>query len=469
MAQKFDIAVMGAGPGGYVAALEAARLGARVALIEKDRPGGTCLNRGCIPSKAYLAAAELLHDIRHRTADMGIGAAEPTFDWSAALKRKNGIVRKQTQGLEFLFKKREIATFEGTAVLEGPGRIAVQRDGEADEIEAEKVIVATGSRPTRIPGWPESEAVVTSDEALDWTELPKRLLVVGGGVIGCEFACMMAEFGVEVTVVEMMPRLVPPMDSALAVALLKVFKSRGIVCHLATKVEELVEQGGAVTATLSGGKSVEVDRVLVSIGRRANVEGIGLEEAGIRVERGLVVVNDLMETTLANHYAIGDVNGRVPLAHSASAMGKLAAENALEGAGRSFDAPSPWCVYTFPEIGGVGISEDQASERGIPVTVGSFPFAASGKAQAFGDATGFVKTIRHRETDRILGVHAIGHGATEFIAAAGVLVHSEATAADVAEMIFAHPTMSEAVGESVEASLFACLHLPPTKVASLSV
>lgn len=469
MSQHFDLAVIGAGPGGYVAALEGARMGARVALVEKGEPGGTCLNRGCIPSKAFLAAAEMLHDMRHRAPDMGVTCGEPAFDWAKVLKRKNGIVQKQRRGLEFLFNKRGVVVFEGRGALEGPGRVAVEAGGRTERFTADRVVIATGSRPTRIPGWPESDRVATSDEALDWTELPRRLLVVGGGVIGCEFACMMAEFGVEVSIVEMMPRLVPPMDSALGAELLKVFQRRGISCHLSTRVEELDEKKNCVSARLDNGKTVEVDRVLVSIGRRANVEDIGLEAADIQVERGLVTVDDRMQTSAKHHYAIGDVNGRVPLAHSASAMGKIAVENALGHGPRELTAPSPWCVYTFPEIGGVGLSQDQAREREIPVTVGSFPFAASGKALAWGDTTGFAKVVRHRETDEILGMHAIGHGATEFIAAAGVLIHTRAQADDVAQMIFAHPTMSEALGEAVEASLFACLHLPPGTVARIAV
>ncbi|NQU45129.1 dihydrolipoyl dehydrogenase [bacterium] len=469
MADNFDIAVIGSGPGGYVAALKAAQMGARTALIEKDLVGGTCLNRGCIPSKAFLAAAELLHDIRHRAPKLGIGLKEgPTLDWSVTLARKNEILDEQRKGLTFLFKKREIELIEGEGSLEGPGRIVVQNGKAPRRVQADKIILAAGSRPARIPGWPESERVSTSDESLDWKTLPKSLLIVGGGVIGCEFACMMAEFGVQVTVVEMLPRLVPEMDGDLAKELLKVFKKRGIACHLETKVEDLKEKKNGVEAVLSNGEKLAIDRVLVATGRRPNSENLGLDTAGIATQRGFITVNERMETNVPGHYAIGDLNGRVLLAHAASHQGHVAVENAL-GHPAETGAPIPWCVYTFPEIAGVGLSERHAKERDIPVSIGQFPFSALGKARAYGDSEGFVKVIRHRETDVLVGIHAIGHAATEFIAAAGVLLHTRATAQDVMEMVFAHPTMSEAVREATEMSAFAGLHLPPPKMHRIAV
>jgi dihydrolipoamide dehydrogenase len=469
MTPPYDIAVIGSGPGGYVAALQAAQMGAKVALIEKDLVGGTCLNRGCIPAKSFLAAAELMHGIRHRSRAIGVSAGEPSVDWPAALAHKNGVLEEQRKGLRFLFDKRGIDLISGEASFEAPGRLVV-RDarGGPNAVHAERIIIASGSRPSRMPGWPENERVVTSDEALDWTALPASLLIVGGGVIGCEFACMMAEFGVRVTVVEMLPRLLPLMDEDLGQELLRVFKKRGIDCHPATEVEDLVTGGDEARATLSGGRTVEAEKVLVATGRRPNTERLALDKVGVRVAKGWIEVNDRMETNVPNHYAIGDVNGRMQLAHSASAMGRVAAENAL-GRDRAFVAPSPACVYTFPEIGAVGLSEEEARTRDLPIAVGVFPFAASGKARAYGDASGFVKIVRRRGTDEILGVHAIGHSATEFIAAAGVLVHTRATARDVAEMVFAHPTMSEAVRDAAEASLFECLHLPPPRKVRVRV
>ncbi|MFP4579772.1 MAG: dihydrolipoyl dehydrogenase [Candidatus Sumerlaeia bacterium] len=469
MSKAYDIAVIGSGPGGYVAALKAAEMGAKVALIEKDKPGGTCLNRGCIPTKAFLAGAELLHDIRHRAGILGIQVSgEATVDWSTLLKRKNQVLDGQRKGLHFLFGKREIDFIEGTAHFEGPGKIAVSGGKEDLTLEADKVIIATGSRPARIPGWPVSDKVVTSDEALDWTELPESLLIVGGGVIGCEFACLLAEFGVKVTIVEMLPQLITGMDGDLAKSLLKVFKKRKIDCLLETQVEKVEETDAGVKATLSNGDSIEASRMLVSVGRRPNTEELALDKLGIDVERGFIPVNDRMETTVVGHYAIGDVNGRILLAHAASAMAIVAVENAL-GADRESTAPVPWCVYTFPEIAGVGQTEDQARDRGIPIAMGTFPFTALGKAQAWGDPEGFVKVIRNRETDAIVGIHALGHGATEFIAAAGVLLHQKATAHDIEQMVFAHPTMSEAIKEATEVASFAPLHLPPLRRHRVSV
>jgi dihydrolipoamide dehydrogenase len=469
MSNVYDIAVIGSGPGGYVAALKAAQMGAKTALIEKREVGGTCLNRGCIPTKAFLAAAELLHDIRCRAPEMGIVIpGEPTLKWETTLERKNKVLDAQRKGLHFLFEKRGIALIAGEGSLERPGRIAVKGKDGASTVEARNVILASGSRPSRVPGWPTDERVVTSDEALDWKALPKSLLIVGAGVVGCEFACLLAEFGVEVTLVEMLSQFVPGMDADLAKGLQRVFKKRKIAFHLDTKVEDLREHEGKMRATLSGGKVVDVEKVLVATGRRPESEALGLQNAGIASERGFVMVNNRMETNVANHYAIGDLNGRALLAHAASAQGLVAVKNALGGK-EEVTATVPWCVYTFPEVAGVGMREDQARDKGLPIASGTFPMTALGKARAYGDTEGFVKVVRNRETQEILGVHAMGHAATEFIAAAGVLVHTKAKATDVTNMIFAHPTMSEAVREAAETALFEALHLPPAKTVRITM
>ena len=469
MSAPYDIAVIGSGPGGYVAALKSAQMGARTALIEKGLVGGTCLNRGCIPTKALLAGAELLHDIRSRAPEMGIEVGgEPTVKWEVLLARKEKVLDIQRKGLHFLFEKRGIALISGEASLERPGRVAVKGADGARTLEARNVILASGSRPARIPGWPTDERVVTSDEALDWKALPESLLIVGAGVVGCEFACLLAEFGVKVTLVEMLSQFIPGMDADLAKGLQRVFKKRKIAFHLDTKVEQLREHEGKMRATLSNGKTVEVEKVLVATGRCPESEALALGNAGIASERGFVTVNDRMETNIAHHYAIGDLNGRALLAHAASAQGLVAVKNALGGK-EECTAPAPWCVYTFPEIAGVGLREDQAREKGIPIASGVFPMMALGKARAYGDTEGFVKVVRNRETQEIVGVHALGHAATEFIAAAAVLVHTKAKATDVADMIFAHPTMSEAVREAAEMSLFEGLHQPPAKTVRLRV
>lgn len=317
----------------------------------------------------------------------------------------------------------------------------------------------------RIPGWPDDPALVcTSDEAVHWTDLPQKLLIVGGGVIGCEFACMMQSFGVAVTIVELMPRILPTLDADLGNELLKTFKARGIACHLGIKVDELAIAGTSIRARLSSGESLECDRVLVATGRKPNTSELGLDRAGIRADRrGFVEVNDRLETNVAGHYTIGDANGLSMLAHAASSQGVVAAENALHH-DRPFDAAIPSAVYTYPEVAAVGMTEQEAHEANLPIAIGRFPIGHLGKAMATRHAEGFVKTIRHRETNQLLGVHMIGHNATECIAAVTPLIQQKATLAELAEIVWAHPTIGESIKESAEDALGMGLHLPPRKV-----
>jgi len=315
-----------------------------------------------------------------------------------------------------------------------------------------------------IPGWPtDRELVCTSDESLHWKTLPKSLLIVGGGVIGCEFACMMQPFGVKVTVVEMLPKLLPNLDYQLGDALEKILSKRGIQCFTNVKIEELTAADGGIKARLSNGQIIEAEKALVATGRRPSTKDIGLETVGLTGDRGFVRVNDRMETAVKGYYCIGDANGRCLLAHAASAHGIVAVENAL-GHDRKFDAPVPGCVYTFPEIGTVGLSQEECKAKDLPISIGNFPLAFLGKAMAVGDTEGFVKTIRHRETGQLLGIHMLGHNATECIAAAGALLHHKASVQEVAEVVFAHPTISEAIKESAEDALWMALHLPPRKI-----
>ncbi|MCK5113656.1 MAG: dihydrolipoyl dehydrogenase [Phycisphaerae bacterium] len=462
--EHYNVAVLGAGPGGYVAALKAAQMGAKVAVIEKHHLGGTCLNYGCIPSKALLASAELLHKIEH-AASLGVGVSgKASFDWAAIQKRKDKVLAGLRGGIGGLFKARKVTLYNGTGVLDGQGKIKIATDSGDEQISADNIILAVGSVPVRIPTWPsDPNLVCTSDEALHWDELPKRLLIVGGGVIGCEFACMMHAYGVEVSVVEMLPGLLPEMEADLGMGLAKDFTKRGIAIHVDTKVEGIVEAGGALTATLSGGVSLDVDKVLVAVGRRPATADIGLETIGIETDRGFVRVNDRMETGVTGVYCIGDANGRCLLAHAASAQGIAAVENAL-GHTKDLTAPIPGAVYTFPEIGGVGLTTQQAHDQNIPIAVGNFPLAFLGKAMAVGETDGFVKVIKHRETGELLGVHMLGHNATECIAAAGAMLHQKASVEDLAEVVFAHPTISEAIKESAEDALGMALHLPPRKI-----
>ncbi|HOF18662.1 MAG TPA: dihydrolipoyl dehydrogenase [Phycisphaerae bacterium] len=468
MSEPFDIIVIGSGPGGYIAALKGAQLGAKVAVVEQGLLGGTCLNVGCIPSKALLASAELLHRIG-RASELGVTVSGTVgFDWAKIQSRKDKVLSALRGGVKGLFDSRKVTLVRGRGRLAGKGKVAVASDAGTQELAAKNVILAVGSTPARIPGWPTDGGVVcTSDEALHWKELPARLLIVGGGVIGCEFACMMAQYGVRVMVVEMLPALLPEMEPQFGAHLAGVFAKRGIEVLVGAKVEDLSVADGRATAVVSGGKTVEADKVLVATGRRPATAEIGLETIGLETDRGFVRVNDRMETKTKGVYCIGDANGRCLLAHAASAHGVTAVENAL-GHKTEFAAPVPNCVYTFPEIGSVGLTTKQAREQGVPVSLGVFPLGHLGKALAVGETDGWVKVLRGRDDGRLLGVHVLGDRATDVIAAAGAMLHQKVGAKEFAEVVFAHPTFSEALKEAAEDSFQAALHLPPRKVVRVA-
>jgi len=469
MSKHFNVVVIGAGPGGYVAALKAASMGAKTAIVEKHFLGGTCLNYGCIPSKALLASAELLHKIE-RAAEFGVKVNGASFDWKAIQARKDRVLKNLRNGIAGLFKARKVELFEGMGRLAGHGKVEIEGK---ETITADNIILAVGSIPVRIPVWPQDPNLVcTSDEALHWSELPKKLLIVGGGVIGCEFACMMQSYGVDVSVVEMLPSLLPGMDEDLGAELEKALAKRGIKIFTATKVESVEAAGKGVRAAISnakGNQSLEVDKVLVAVGRRPNTKNIGLDSVGMELSpKGFIQVDDTMQTAVKGIYCIGDANGRCLLAHAASAQGICAVENAL-GHRREFHSPIPGAVYTYPEIGGVGLTESQAREKGLPISIGKFPIGFLGKAMAVNETEGFVKIIRNRETDELLGMHILGHNATEIIAVGGAMLGMKATVMQLAETVFAHPTISEAVMESAEDALGQALHMPPRKIIKLNV
>lgn len=469
MSDHFDLLVIGAGPGGYIAALKGAQLGAKVGIVENHHLGGTCLNYGCIPSKALLASAEALHSVRDANRWGVEVSGKVSFDWKKITDHKDQTIRQLRGGIASLLKSRSVTHLQGLGALDAPGRVVVTGAGGRQEVvAASKVILAVGASPNRIPGWPiDPELICTSDEAVHWTNLPKKLLIVGGGVIGCEFACMMQSFGVEVTVVEMLPHLLGPLDCDLSTELQKVFVARGISIHLGTTVEDLQITGEVAKVRLSSGKSFEFDRILVATGRKPTTQNVGLDNAGIVADkRGFVGVNESLETNVANHYCIGDANGLSMLAHAASAQGVVAAENA-SGHRVPWQAPVPSAVYTFPEVASVGITQQEANEAGIPISIGRFPLAHLGKALASRHTDGFVKLIRHRETGQLLGAHMIGHNATECIAAATGLLQQQVSMQEVAETVWAHPTISEAIKEAAEDSMSMALHLPPRKVISV--
>jgi len=460
----FDIAIIGAGPGGYVGALRAGQLGARVAVIEKDRVGGTCLQRGCIPTKTLLASAEMLHQMR-RAGDYGLTTGELAFDWSAMMKRKQRVVGRLTRGVEVLLDRSRVTLVQGAATFEAPNRLRVEGP-EPTVLEARHVIVATGSVPATVPGWPAGDGICTSDDVIGWKDLPARLLIVGGGVIGCEFACLLNELDVDVTLVEMLPECLPETDEELGAALRKTLAKRGVHCKVGTTVENLAADGDGYTATLSDGSTVAADRVLVAVGRRPNVDGLGLAAVGVQTGPRGIVVNEHGATSVENVWAVGDCIGGLQLAHKASEEAVCAVETIL-GRPRQASPLVPSCIYTFPEVASVGMTAQQARQAGRAISIGRFPFAASGKALARADTEGFVKVVRCRETDEILGVHLLGHNATELVAAAGAFIQQRATAHDLAHTVFAHPTLSEAIKEATEDALGAGLHVPPRRRITL--
>ncbi|MBI5395247.1 MAG: dihydrolipoyl dehydrogenase [Verrucomicrobia bacterium] len=442
--QAFDLIVIGAGPGGYTAAIRAAQRGARVALMADAAPGGTCLHLGCIPTKTLLTCTELFAKVQ-RAAEFGLDVpGETRLQLDGMSRRRRKVVSSMAKGLEFLLRKNGVTVIEGRATLAGGTRVQV---GE-QTLEARHIILATGSRPAPSPaGLPpvDGERVLNSNHALRLAEPPKKLLVVGGGYIGCEFASVFRALGNEVTVMEAMDRLLPGMDAELSEALAKSFRKAGIEVQTGVKIE---------------GFDASFDRVLVAVGRVPETGGLGCEAAGAKLSvRGHVEVNERMETTAPGIYAIGDIVGRLALAHVASAQARVAVENALGGNATMDYAAVPAVVFTHPEVASVGLTEAEAQAQGRAVRIGRFPFAALGRAQASGEAEGFVKLVADADTHRLVGGQVFGHGAGELIATITVAVTLGATAEQLAHAIYAHPTFAEAIGEAAESVFGSPVHI----------
>jgi dihydrolipoamide dehydrogenase len=442
--QTFDLIIVGAGPGGYTAAIRAAQRGTRVALVADAAPGGTCLHLGCIPTKTLLTCTELFAKLQ-RAAEFGLDVPEGTrllLDRMGRRRRK--VVSGMATGLEFLLRKNGVTVIEGRAALAGGTRVTVG----GRTLEAPRIILATGSRPAPSPaGLPPVDGgrVLNSNHALRLAEPPKQLLVVGGGYIGCEFASVFRALGSEVTVMEAMDRLLPGMDAELGEALARSLRKAGIEVQTGAKIE---------------GFDAAFDRVLVAVGRVPDTDGLGCETAGVKLTaRGHVEVNERMETSAPGIYAIGDLVGRLALAHVASAQARVAVENAFGGGATMNYAAVPAVVFTHPEIASVGLTEAEAQARGRAVRVGRFPFAALGRAQASGEADGFVKLVTDAETHRIVGGQVFGHGAGELIATITVAVTLGATAEQLAHTICAHPTFAEAIGEAAESVFGSPVHI----------
>ncbi len=448
-----DIVIIGGGPGGYVAAIRAAQLGAQVVVVEKDRLGGVCLNRGCIPTKTLLAGAALKKALA-RASEFGLSLGEVKMDYAVLAARKDAVVARLVQGIQFLFKKHKIEVITGRGRLAAPGRVAVELPGgKQEELEARTVILATGSRPalSEALGY-NGRTIVTSDEALAWQTLPESLLIIGGGVIGCEFAVLYAILGVRVTILEALPGIIAPADQEIARTMQGLLKKQGIAIQTGVTIAALQEQGGQVIARLADGREVQGEKALISIGRRFVTEGLGLEEAGVaRGGRGEVVVDAHLQTSQPGVYAIGDLTGRLQLAHVAYAQGMTAVKNILEGPAAMDYRTVPNCIYTIPEIAWVGLTSQEAEAQGLKIKIGKFPFLASGKAATGGETEGQVKIITEAETGRIIGVHILGPHATELIAEATLAMQHNLTARQLADTMHAHPTLSEALGEAAAA------------------
>jgi dihydrolipoamide dehydrogenase len=458
-----QIAVLGAGPGGYVAAIKAAQLGASVTVIEDTEVGGTCLNRGCIPTKALVASAEALNKAKN-IQDFGLelnGDVIPNIQ--KIMERKNKIVSIQVKGIRRLFKSWGIKILDGRGFIVSPKKIRVTlKDSSVDEIETDRIIIATGSRPAQIPIFPfDGEKILSSDDALNLNKIPKSLLIIGAGVIGCEFAFIYKEFGSEVTMVEMMLRAVSTEEEEVSTILERELKKKKIRLIVNIKVEKIEIKTDSVLAFLSDGKTIEAEKVLVSIGRAMNSKNIGLENIGVKTgQKGEIIVNNKMETNVDGVYAVGDVTGGVMLAHVASKEGIISAENALGGNAVISYNVVPAAIFTSPEIASVGLGEKQALEKGYKIKIGRFYFRALGKAHAMGEIAGLVKIIADEQNDRILGTHIVGPHASDLIHEATLAIEKGLTAKDIAHTIHAHPTLSESIMEAAEDVHDSAIHIP---------
>lgn len=453
---QFDVTVIGSGPGGYVAAIRAAQLGFKTAIIEKyPTMGGTCLNVGCIPSKALLDSSEHFSQAKHDFADFGIIINEPKVDLQKMIERKNSVVETTTKGINFLMDKNKVTVFEGVGSFESATKIKVTKnDGSSETIETKYAIIATGSKPSSLPFISiDKERVITSTEALNLSELPKHLLVIGGGVIGLELGSVYKRLGSDVTVIEYMDKIIPGMDGSLSKELQKVLKKQGMKFELSTAVSAVERNGDTVKVTAKNKKGEEVtfegDYCLVSVGRKPYTDGLGLENAGVELdERGRVKTNDHLQTNVANIYAIGDVVKGAMLAHKAEEEGVFVVETLAGQKPHINYNLIPGVVYTWPEVAGVGKTEEQLKEEGVAYKVGNFPMRALGRSRASGDTDGFVKILADEKTDEILGFHMIGARAADIIAEGVVAMEFRASAEDLTRMSHAHPTYTEAVKEA---------------------
>lgn len=458
------IVVLGGGPGGYVAAIRAAQLGADVTLVERKALGGTCLNVGCIPTKVLLHTAELYAQLKRDGKELGLMMGDISFDWPQLQRRKDRMIKLNAGGIDTLLKKHKIAKVMGSATFIGDHELQVTAaDGNKQTRRFDRAIIATGSEPAKIPiPGADLDGVITSDEALSLPEVPGRICIIGGGVIGCEFASVYSSLGCRVTIVEMLPELIKAMDQDAVSCLKKQFAEEGIEIHTETRVERIERMGGGLvvsTASSAGSRTIEADKVLISTGRRPVTDGMGLERIGIDADRNGIKVNRRMQTNLKHIYAIGDCTGGVMLAHVASAEGIIAAE-AIMGAPGDIDFRTiPYCVYTRPELASVGMTEKSAKQRGYEVRTGVFPLQVNAKSMIMGETNGLIKIVADARTDEILGLHIAGPRATDLIAEGALAIRLEATLEEIVTTIHAHPTVAESLSEAAHAAHHRAIHL----------
>ncbi|RPK21304.1 Dihydrolipoamide dehydrogenase [Bacillus subtilis] len=473
MATEYDVVILGGGTGGYVAAIRAAQLGLKTAVVEKEKLGGTCLHKGCIPSKALLRSAEVYRTAREAD-QFGVETAGVSLNFEKVQQRKQAVVDKLAAGVNHLMKKGKIDVYTGYGRILGPsifsplpGTISVERGNgeENDMLIPKQVIIATGSRPRMLPGLEaDGKSVLTSDEALQMEELPQSIIIVGGGVIGIEWASMLHDFGVKVTVIEYADRILPTEDLEISKEMESLLKKKGIQFITGAKVlpDTMTKTSDDINIQAEkDGETVtySAEKMLVSIGRQANIEGIGLENTDIVTENGMISVNESCQTKESHIYAIGDVIGGLQLAHVASHEGIIAVEHFAGLNPHPLDPTLvPKCIYSSPEAASVGLTEDEAKANGHNVKIGKFPFMAIGKALVYGESDGFVKIVADRDTDDILGVHMIGPHVTDMISEAGLAKVLDATPWEIGQTIHPHPTLSEAIGEAALAADGKAIH-----------
>lgn len=462
--EAFDLIVIGGGPGGYVCAIKAAQLGMKVACIEKARLGGTCLNVGCIPSKALLESSHRFHAARHSFAKEGIVVSDVKLDLPAMMKRKDEVVKGLTDGVGFLFKKNKVTHLAGHGKIVGPDTVELTAGGTTQSFKAKNIVIATGSSPIQIPGLPfDGKHILSSTEALALDAVPEKLLIVGGGYIGVELGSVWSRLGSAVTIVEFTDGILPASDRECANALLKLLQKQGISFKFNTAAESAKVEGKSVCVKIKSGESSEdmvVDKVVVAVGRRPFTENLGLEAVGVRTnQRGFIEVDDHYRTGVGNIYAIGDVIGRIMLAHNAEEEGVAVAELIAGKPGHVNYKACPAVVYTHPELGSVGLTEEQAKQQVGEIRVGKFPMMANGRARGMGETDGFVKVIGDAKTDRLLGVHIVAAHASDMIAECAVAMEFAASCEDLGRSFHAHPTMSESVKEAALAAYKQALHV----------